>query len=109
VLFAPVFAAVDDTLAAENAAADVAFIDGSFFTDDEMLATGAGDKRATSLGHAPLGGPDGTLARIGTRHGRCFATHINNTNPILDPTSSAATELAAHGVDVASDGLVLTL
>jgi len=109
VLFAPVFAAVDDTLAAEIAAADVAFIDGSFFTDDEMLATGAGDKRATSLGHAPLGGPDGTLARIGTRHGRCFATHINNTNPILDPASSAATELAAHGVDVASDGLVLTL
>lgn len=108
-LYAPVFAAVDEALAREIAAADVSFLDGSFFSDDEMSVTGAGDKRATALGHAPLGGPGGTLAAIGTHHGRCFATHINNTNPILDPPSDAATELARHRVEVATDGLVLEL
>jgi pyrroloquinoline quinone biosynthesis protein B len=108
-LYAPVFAAVDDVLAGEIAAADVSFLDGSFFSDAEMSETGAGDKRATALGHAPLGGPGGTLAMIGARHGRCFVTHVNNTNPILDPASDAAAQLARHNVEVAADGLVLEL
>ncbi len=108
-LFAPVFAAVDAVLADEIRSAGVAFLDGSFFSDDEMLATGAGDKRATALGHAPLGGASGTLAAIGTAHGRCFVTHVNNTNPILDRASEAAAFLAEHRVEIAADGLVLEI
>ena len=108
-LFAPVFAAVDAGLAAEIANADVAFLDGSFFTDDEMIVTGAGQKRATSLGHAPLEGANGTLAAIGVGRGRRFVTHVNNTNPILDPNSHAAAILAQRRIEVAADGLVLTL
>ncbi len=108
-LFAPVFAAVDARLAMEIASADVAFLDGSFFTDDEMIVTGAGDKRATSLGHAPLGGSHGTLAAITAGPGRRFVTHVNNTNPILDPNSHAAALLARHRIEVAADGLVLAL
>jgi len=108
-LFAPVFSAVDATLAAEIRAADVAFLDGSFFSEHEMQAAGAGDKRATALGHAPLGGAAGTLAAIGTARGRCFVTHVNNTNPILDPASDAAAVLARHNVEVAADGLLLEL
>lgn len=108
-LFAPVFSTVDARLAQEIRAADIAFLDGSFFSDAEMLETGAGDKLATSLGHAPLGGADGTLARIGTDHARCFVTHINNTNPILDPRSAAARELAAHQIEVAADGMLFEL
>lgn len=108
-LFAPVFSAVDARLAAEIRSADVAFLDGSFYSDREMLETGAGDKRATALGHAPLGGPHGTLAAIGLAHRRCFVTHVNNTNPILDPASAAAAVLAQHNVEVAADGLLLEL
>lgn len=108
-LFAPVFAGVDAVLAAEIRAADVAFLDGSFFFDDEMIRTGVGDKRASALGHAPLGGPGGTLATIGTAHKRCIVTHVNNTNPILDPASAAAALLADHNIEVAADGLTLEL
>jgi pyrroloquinoline quinone biosynthesis protein B len=108
-LFAPVFSAVDATLAAEIGAADVAFLDGSFFSEFEMFETRAGDKRATALGHAPLGGTGGTLAAIGNGHRRCFVTHVNNTNPILDPASAAAAELVRHNIEVAADGLVLEL
>jgi pyrroloquinoline quinone biosynthesis protein B len=61
------------------------------------------------LGHAPLGGAGGTLATIGTARGRCFVTHVNNTNPILDPASDAAAVLARHNVEVAADGLLLEL
>jgi pyrroloquinoline quinone biosynthesis protein B len=108
-LFAPVFSAIDATLAAEIRAADVAFLDGSFFTDAEMLETDTGDKLATSLGHAPLGGPGGTLAAIGSDHRRCFVTHINNTNPVLDPSSAAAGELRRHQVELAFDGMTVEL
>ncbi len=108
-LFAPVFAAMNKALASEVAAADVSFLDGSFFNDDEMLQTGAGDKRASALGHAPLAGPRGTLAALGVARKRCFVTHVNNTNPILDPDSEAAAILAAHRVEVAADGLTLEL
>jgi hypothetical protein len=73
------------------------------------IRRGAGDKRATALGHAPLGGAGGTLATIGTARGRCFVTHVNNTNPILDPASDAAAVLARHNVEVAADGLLLEL
>jgi pyrroloquinoline quinone biosynthesis protein B len=108
-LFAPVFAAIDAALAAEIRAADVSFLDGSFFSDAEMSDTGAGDKRATALGHAPLSGDGGSLAAIGTDHRRCFVTHVNNTNPILDPASDAAAVLARYNVEIAADGLVLEL
>jgi len=111
-VFAPVFAAIDATLAAEIRAADVVFLDGSFFTDDEMIATGVGDKYATALGHAPLTGPAGSLATLATCElggRRCFVTHVNNTNPILDAGSAAAATLAQHGIAIATDGLVLEL
>jgi pyrroloquinoline quinone biosynthesis protein B len=108
-LFAPVFAAIDDRLAAEIRAADIAFLDGSFFSDTEMLEAGVGEKRATALGHAPLAGPGGTLAHLGVLQNACFVTHVNNTNPILDPRSGAAAELARHRVGVAFDGMMLEL
>lgn len=108
-LFAPVFAALDATLAREVRAADLSFLDGSFFTDTEMLDAGVGDKRASALGHAPLGGAGGTLAVIGRPEKRCFVTHINNTNPILDPRSEAAATLAAQHIELAQDGFVVTI
>ncbi len=107
-LFAPVFSGVDSRLATEIAAADVSFIDGSFFTDTEMLDAGVGDKRARALGHAPLDG-GGTLAAVGTRHRRCLLTHINNTNPVLDPGSQSARIVAALGIEVAADGLLFEI
>ena len=35
--------------------------------------------------------------------------HINNTNPILDEDSAERAELAAHGVEIAWDGMVIEL
>ena len=56
-LFAPVFADIDDALRAAIEAADVAFLDGSFYSDDELVAQGLASKtRAiarTSAGRRP--------------------------------------------------------
>jgi pyrroloquinoline quinone biosynthesis protein B len=108
-LFAPVFSAIDDRLRAAVENADVAFLDGSFFSDDELIAGGLMNKTARGLGHQPVGGPDGTLARLqGTRCSVIF-THINNSNPMLDPDSEAAEHVRGFGARVAFDGMELVL
>jgi pyrroloquinoline quinone biosynthesis protein B len=108
-LFAPVFAAVDDALAAALRRADVAMLDGSFYSDDEMLAAGVLQKTARSLGHQPVGDAGGTLEALRGTRARAIFTHVNNSNPMLDPASEAARTLAEAGVEVAYDGMELRL
>ncbi len=105
VLFAPVFGAIDDELGAAIESAHVALLDGTFYDDDELLAQGAIDKRARALGHLPVGGSDGTLARLRGVRTRVIFTHLNNTNPMLDAASEAFAAVREFGAEIAYDGL----
>ncbi len=109
-LFAPVFAAYDETLRDAVARAHVAFLDGSFWSDDELGHLGVA-KPAQSLGHLPVGGPDGSLAALGdvTSHVRVRYAHLNNTTPLLDPASPEREALRAAGADIAFDGMQFDL
>jgi pyrroloquinoline quinone biosynthesis protein B len=40
---------------------------------------------------------------------RKVLVHINNSNPILDETSAQRQALAAQGIEVAYDGMEITL
>ncbi|HEX3456995.1 MAG TPA: MBL fold metallo-hydrolase [Candidatus Baltobacteraceae bacterium] len=108
-LFAPVYAELDDELREAIAAAGVAILDGTFYYDDEMIAAGLMDKSARHLGHLPLGGPDGTLGLLGPVNARIIFTHINNSNPVLNPDSQESFELRASGAEIAYDGMEFTL
>ncbi len=110
VLFAPVFSDVGPALLEAAERADLAFFDGSFFSDDELSDVDV-PKAARSLGHAPIGGPDGSLVTLGAREtaSRRFYAHVNNTNPILDPASPAFAEIAGRGFGVAADGMEFRL
>ena len=106
VLFAPVFAAFDEPLRGAVARSSLAFLDGSFWSDDELGELGV-PKPAQSLGHLPVGGPNGSLASLGKlgRGTRVGYAHVNNSSPLLDPGSTAAREARAAGVFVAEDGM----
>ncbi len=104
-LFAPVFAQIDATLASAIESASVAFLDGSFYSDDELVALGLARKRARSLGHLPVGGAGGTLERLRDKSVRAIFTHLNNSNPMLDPDSPAAARVRELGAEVAFDGM----
>lgn len=108
-LFAPVFSAIDVVLHDAIARADVAFLDGSFYADDELAEQQLMDKRARSLGHQPVGGADGTLAGLRGVGTRVIFTHCNNSNPMLDPGSDAAIRVHDAGGEIAYDGMSLTL
>ncbi len=110
VLFAPVFARIDAPLLEAARDADAAFFDGSFWSDAELSDVGV-EKAARSLGHEPVGGPDGSLAAFARlpRAPQRFFAHLNNTNPMLDPSSDAARAVAGAGFAPAEDGLELRL
>ena len=89
---------------------DVVFLDGTFWSDDELAATGRTNKTAREMGHLPLSGAEGLLARFPQRaRGRKILIHINNTNPILDESSSEHREIVDAGFEIAYDGLTIEL
>ena len=90
--------------------ADCMFFDGTFWTSDELIALGLGDKRAEQMAHLPVGGPDGSLqALAGVRAPKRIYIHINNTNPLLRPRSPERREVEAAGWEIAHDGMEVTL
>jgi pyrroloquinoline quinone biosynthesis protein B len=104
VILAPVYSAIDDTLAGLIEHADLALLDGTFFTEDELQSLGLPAKPASAMGHLAIGGAGGTLERVAAMGGRCVLVHLNNTNPILDPASDAFAAVTAAGVRVSMDG-----
>jgi len=108
-LFAPVFAEIDARLAQAIDAARVAFLDGSFYSDDELIVQNLARKRAHALGHQPVGGSAGTLAQLRGVRTRLVFTHLNNSNPMLDERSREYAQVRDFGADLAYDGMELTL
>ena len=109
--YAPGLAAIDDRVWSAMQGADCVLVDGTFWTDDEMIRLGVSGKRARDIGHLPQCGPGGMLEwldRLGPAT-RKILIHINNTNPILDESSEQFAELARRGVEVAQDGMEIDL
>lgn len=89
---------------------DCLLVDGTFWTDDELIRRGAGSKRASDMGHLPQSGEGGMLEVLRSiEQTRKILIHINNTNPILDEASPERAELDAAGIEVAHDGMEITL
>jgi pyrroloquinoline quinone biosynthesis protein B len=92
------------------ATSTVAFLDGTFWSDDELLSTGRGQKNAREMGHIPLSGRDGLLAQFPSDSAaRKILIHINNTNPILDENSAECRAVRDAGFEIASDGMEISL
>jgi pyrroloquinoline quinone biosynthesis protein B len=109
--YAPGLAAIDDRAWDAMQSAACVLVDGTFWTDDEMIRLGVSAKRARDIGHLPQSGPGGMLewlARLPPAT-RKILIHINNTNPILDEASAESAELLRRGVEVARDGMEINL
>lgn len=90
--------------------ADCVMVDGTFWTDDEMIRLGVSKKRARDIGHLPQSGPGGMIEVLKPlKASRKILIHINNTNPILHEDSSERRALDAEGIEVAWDGMDFAL
>jgi pyrroloquinoline quinone biosynthesis protein B len=109
VIVAPGCADITEAVHNQLVQADVLFFDGTLFTDDEMIVAGLGAKTGRRMGHTPISGPNGALARLADLPGRRIFLHINNTNPILLSDSPERREVEARGFEVAFDGMEIRL
>jgi pyrroloquinoline quinone biosynthesis protein B len=100
---------LDSGTLAELEAADVRFVDGTFWSEEELLAMRPGAPSATAMGHTPVGGPGGSLEKLRKLPGRTIYIHMNNTNPMLASDSPEAAAVRAAGVAIAEDGLEVEL
>jgi pyrroloquinoline quinone biosynthesis protein B len=90
--------------------ADCLMVDGTFWTDDEMIRVGVSKKRAREIGHLPQSGPGGMIEVLQPlKASRKILIHINNTNPILDEGSNERRMLDSAGIEVAWDGMDIAL
>jgi pyrroloquinoline quinone biosynthesis protein B len=108
--FVPGCGGLDRTVLDHLAGAELVLFDGTFWTDDELIALGIGQRTARAMDHLPVSGPDGSLERLAAlpaRH-RVY-THINNTNPMLIEDSPQRLEVERHGLVVGADGMRFTL
>ena len=108
VFYAPGFGAMEPHLEPWLAEADCVLLDGTFWTDDEMIRLGLSTKTARDIGHLPQSGADGMIALL-DRYAkpRKVLIHINNTNPILDEDSPERAELTRAGIELAYDGMLI--
>ena len=109
VFYAPGLGEVTPDLLDLMGTCQMVLVDGTFWTEDEMQRLGLSKKSAAAMGHLPQSGSQGMISQLdrlppGVRK---ILIHINNTNPILQEDSTERALLAAHGIEVAWDGMQL--
>jgi pyrroloquinoline quinone biosynthesis protein B len=108
--YAPGLGEVAPEVEAAMREADVLLVDGTFWREDEMIALGLSKKTAAEMGHLPQCGPGGMIALLDRMPAaRKILIHINNSNPILREDGAERALLAAHGIEVAHDGMEIDL
>ena len=108
--YLPGCASVPSELAELLRGAELVFVDGTVWEDEEMITTKTGVKTGQRMGHMHLNGDDGTIAAfadLGIQ--RKIFVHINNTNPVLDDQSPERKETEAAGWEIGFDGMGVTL
>ena len=108
--YVPGLARLGDDVLDRLETSDAVRVDGTFWSDDELVDLGISDRTARQMGHVPLSGAGGTLeAFAGLKRPRKILVHINNTNPVLLEDSPERKSVMRAGAEVAYDGLELEL
>ncbi len=84
---------------------DVALLDGTFYSLDELPG-----RDVASIGHPLIARTVERLrSRVATGGARVLFTHLNHSNPAVDPRSDAARAIREAGMGVAWDGMEIGL
>ena len=108
--YAPGLAEIEDQIKPFMEQADCLMVDGTCWTNDEMAKLGIAQKMSLDMGHLPQSDP-GVMIEVlrPLRASKKILIHINNTNPILREDSPERAVLADEKIDVAYDGMDLTI
>lgn len=105
IAYTPSVPEITNALRAVYAGCDAILVDGTFWNDAELSGTHAGTPMARAIGHVPMNGEDGTMARLSDLHvPHKIFVHLNNTNPVLDLRSDPYRAVIDAGWQVGQDG-----
>jgi len=100
--FLPAVPQIDNVLLHDLESTDVVLLDGTFWSDDELIRIQGHGQTAEEMGHVPVEESLRRLAEL--RHPRKIYLHINNTNPMLDESSAEHRQVRDAGWEIAEDG-----
>jgi pyrroloquinoline quinone biosynthesis protein B len=111
VFYAPGLGQITPPVFEAMSKADCVMVDGTFWTNDEMIKLGLSSKTAQDIGHLAQSGAGGMIEWLGKLPAstRKLLIHINNTNPILDEDSAERATLTRAGIEVSEDGMTIQL
>jgi pyrroloquinoline quinone biosynthesis protein B len=111
VFYAPGLGDIDEGVIEVMKQANCLLVDGTCWTNEEMITQKLGTKKALEMGHLPQTGDSGMIKILETMpdQTRKILIHINNSNPILDDSSEERKQLTDNNIEVAFDGMQITI
>jgi pyrroloquinoline quinone biosynthesis protein B len=107
-VIAPAVGAITAALREAINRSDLVLFDGTFWSDDELRTIRPQARRAREMNHLPISNGSFELLRSAPARRKIYI-HINNTNPIWMAGSPERQQLEGAGIEVAWDGLEVTL
>lgn len=108
--YLPGCAKVTTALANRLRGSQLVFFDGTVWENEEMIRLGVGAKTGARMGHMSMAGEHGSMAAFESLDvARKIFVHMNNTNPVLDPSSIERKQVETAGWEIAYDGMEVTL
>jgi pyrroloquinoline quinone biosynthesis protein B len=107
VAYLPAIGALNEDLLQKIEGANLLLFDGTFWSDDELIRVQGGGETAHQMGHIPVEESLRLLRGINVE--RKMFIHLNNTNPILDESSTEHRAVRQAGWEVAEDNWQLEL
>jgi pyrroloquinoline quinone biosynthesis protein B len=107
-LFAPSVGGLTEQLRDAVRTSDLVMFDGTFWSDGELARVRPGARSAREMNHLPINDGSFDVLRESPARRKIY-THINNTNPILMPSSRERAEVEQAGIEIGRDGLEITL
>jgi pyrroloquinoline quinone biosynthesis protein B len=104
--FLPGIREISDELLQELESCDLLLIDGTFWSDDELIRIQGSGRTAREMGHIPVSGNDGSIQRLAElKRPRKLFIHMNNTNPMLNEDGDEYRQVRDSGWELATDGM----
>jgi pyrroloquinoline quinone biosynthesis protein B len=108
--YAPGLGALEPHMIPYMENADCLLVDGTLWTDNEMINAGISDKHGIEMGHLDQSGKGGIVEILSSlSKPRKILIHINNTNPILVEDSPERLALNEAGIEVSHDGMEIEI
>jgi pyrroloquinoline quinone biosynthesis protein B len=106
-VYTPDIGRLSDEVLTRVEGADLFILDATFWWDDELARVSGLVKTSYDLGHVPV--EESVEILQGRDIGRVVYTHLNHTNPLLDPEHPVVSILNKKGFETAFDGMRIEL